>query len=274
MARNQEKAMLMFNRWTAMKESMEKGTDQQSTRRPFLASECKSLPDAERWRRQIIHEITRKVTEIQNAGLGEARIRDLNDEINKLIREKYHWEKQIKVLGGNDYTTGSHNIAILNPDQDGKELPGSRGYKYFGVAKDLPGVKELFEEAETLASLSSQRLRKTDIMKTITPDYYGYRDEDDGILIPLELQRTEELRNSLHQAWLQEQELKQKEALSSGTTSLSSSSSSSSSTFHSSIPSTIAVSDIGDLLADRKRQILIEKYTSPDLLKEQQQHNH
>ena len=31
------------------------------------------------------------------------RIRDLNDEINKLIREKGHWEVRIVELGGPDY---------------------------------------------------------------------------------------------------------------------------------------------------------------------------
>lgn len=30
-------------------------------------------------------------------------------------------------------------------DSEGKEVPGNRGYKYFGAAKDLPGVRELFE---------------------------------------------------------------------------------------------------------------------------------
>ena len=31
------------------------------------------------------------------------RLRDLNDEINKLLREKGHWERRIKELGGPDY---------------------------------------------------------------------------------------------------------------------------------------------------------------------------
>ena len=60
-------------------------------KRPYLATECHSLQEAEKWRHQIIKEIARKVSQIQNAGLGEFRIRDLNDEINKLIREKGHW---------------------------------------------------------------------------------------------------------------------------------------------------------------------------------------
>lgn len=69
------------------------------------------------------------------AGLGEFRIRDLNDEINKLMREKRHWEVQIKTLGGPDHA----RVGPKMLDQDGKEVPGNRGYKYFGAAKDLPG---------------------------------------------------------------------------------------------------------------------------------------
>ncbi|EOB07300.1 Pre-mRNA-splicing factor ISY1-like protein, partial [Anas platyrhynchos] len=111
-------------------------------RRPFLASECNELPKAEKWRRQIIGEISKKVAQIQNAGLGEFRIRDLNDEINKLLREKGHWEVRIRELGGPDYA----RIGPKMLDHEGKEVPGNRGYKYFGAAKDLPGVRELFEK--------------------------------------------------------------------------------------------------------------------------------
>lgn len=73
---------------------------------------------------------------IFTAGLGEFRIRDLNDEINKLMREKRHWEVQIKTLGGPDHA----RVGPKMLDQDGKEVPGNRGYKYFGAAKDLPGT--------------------------------------------------------------------------------------------------------------------------------------
>lgn len=48
-------------------------------------------------------EICKKITAIQNPGLEEFKIRDLNDEINKLLRVKYAWENRIKVLGGPDY---------------------------------------------------------------------------------------------------------------------------------------------------------------------------
>ena len=111
--------------------------------------------------------------------MGESRVRDLNDEINKLLREKYHWERQIKALGGADYIASAPRAY----DSDGRELPGARGYKYFGAARDLPGVKELFESGDQDAVV--QRTRAA-IMRDITPDYYGYRDDDDGVLVAAE----------------------------------------------------------------------------------------
>lgn len=35
-------------------------------RRPFLASECQDLPQAQKWRLQIVSEIAKKVAQIQN----------------------------------------------------------------------------------------------------------------------------------------------------------------------------------------------------------------
>ena len=143
-----------------------------------MASECEDISKAEKWRRQIIGEISRKVAQIQNAGLGEFRLRDLNDEINKLLREKGHWEDRILELGGPDYK----RVGPKMLDHEGKEVPGNRGYKYFGAAKDLPGVRELFEQEPPAPA----RKTRGELMKDIDADYYGYRDEDDGILVPLE----------------------------------------------------------------------------------------
>lgn len=100
MARNAEKAMTTLARWRASQ--VEETTKRQ--RRPYLTSDCEDLRDAQKWRLDIIREISRKVTQIQNAGLGEHRIRDLNDQINKLLREKKRWEIRIKELGGAEIT--------------------------------------------------------------------------------------------------------------------------------------------------------------------------
>ncbi|XP_057703043.1 pre-mRNA-splicing factor ISY1 homolog [Corythoichthys intestinalis] len=174
MARNAEKAMTALARFRQAQ--LDEGKVKE--RRPFLASECSDLPKAEKWRRQIISEVSKKVAQIQNAGLGEFRIRDLNDEINKLLREKRHWEYRIRELGGANYRRFGPRIL----DHEGREVPGNRGYKYFGAARDLPGVRELFEKEP------APELRKTrgELMKDVDAEYYGYRDEDDGILVPLE----------------------------------------------------------------------------------------
>lgn len=70
MARNQEKAQSMLNRFLAGKEADKRGPKQ---RRPYLATECSDLNEADKWRQQILREIGKKVMEIQNAGLGEHR---------------------------------------------------------------------------------------------------------------------------------------------------------------------------------------------------------
>jgi pre-mRNA-splicing factor ISY1 len=179
MARNQQKAMLLLNRFYDMQQG--KGEFRQKAKRPHLATDCDDVKRAERWRVQVIREISRKVSQIQNPGLGEFRIRDLNDEINKLLREKRHWEERIIELGGTDYIkTGPKML-----DYEGKSLPGNRGYKYFGAARDLPGVRELFEQPPPKAA----RKTRGELAKMVDADYYGYRDEDDGVIVPLEQER-------------------------------------------------------------------------------------
>ncbi|XP_030633505.1 pre-mRNA-splicing factor ISY1 homolog [Chanos chanos] len=194
MARNAEKAMTALARFRQAQ--LEEGKVKE--RRPFLASECNELPKAEKWRRQIISEISKKVAQIQNAGLGEFKIRDLNDEINKLLREKGHWEVRIKELGGPDY--GRIGPKML--DHEGKEVPGNRGYKYFGAAKDLPGVRELFEKEPA----QPPRKTRAELMKDIDAEYYGYRDEDDGVLVPLEQEYEKQVIAEAVAKWKAEKE--------------------------------------------------------------------
>ena len=174
MARNEEKAQGLMNRWTQMKMDI---AAPQRGKRPYLASECDNLADCEYWRRQIIKEIQKLVGDIQNAGLGEHALRDMNDEINKKIREKRHWERQIKKLGGPNY--GAQQVLY---DAEGRAIRGGGGYLYFGATKNLPGVRELFEKEAPKKKRRSRR----QIFKNINSDYYGYRDEDDGALLEAE----------------------------------------------------------------------------------------
>eukprot|EP00929_Paragymnodinium_shiwhaense_P046087 TRINITY_DN23485_c1_g2_i1.p2 TRINITY_DN23485_c1_g2~~TRINITY_DN23485_c1_g2_i1.p2 ORF type:complete len:313 (-),score=122.93 TRINITY_DN23485_c1_g2_i1:335-1273(-) len=197
MARNEEKAMTALNRWTAQKRDLErsinpmaKGTymggampDQAQfgpyaqKKRPKIASEVNTIKECEHWRREILQGVAKKIAVIQDASLGEHRIRDLNDEINKDLREKGYWEDQIKALGGPDYKAAAPKDV---EGTYGAELASHSGYKYFGAAKDLPGVREVFEQ-EVVPE--APRKSRKQLFKNIQPDYYGWRDEEDGMLM-------------------------------------------------------------------------------------------
>ena len=58
----------MLNRFLTAKKDEQRGPKE---KRPYLATECIDLNEADKWRYQIIKEIGKKVMEIQNAGLGE-----------------------------------------------------------------------------------------------------------------------------------------------------------------------------------------------------------
>ncbi|BGP45517.1 NineTeen Complex (NTC) component [Rhodotorula kratochvilovae] len=156
-------------------QAAELGLSQRSDKRPRVASSCKDLRQCERWRGEILREISRKVSKIQDAGLTDYEVRDLNDEINKLLREKHHWENQIIALGGANYKRAAGKIT----DADGREVPGQRGYKYFGRARDLPGVRELFANAKAdQDELESYKVLKVTRFDGAPPAYYGNGAED------------------------------------------------------------------------------------------------
>ena len=60
-------------------------------------------------------------------------------------------------------------------------MAGSRGYKYFGAAKDLPGVRELFQQAAELDESAAQGKNRAELVRRVDAHYYGYMDEEDGL---------------------------------------------------------------------------------------------
>lgn len=98
------------------------------SRRPRGITEQDSIPNCERWRGQVLKEISRKVTRIQDSALSDFQIRDLNDEINKLMREKHMWEVQIRNLGGPNYMRAGAGGKVY--DESGREIQGGgKGYR-------------------------------------------------------------------------------------------------------------------------------------------------
>lgn len=154
------------------------GSRVKGERRPRMASSVTSLRECERWRGDILRDISRKVSKIQDSTLGDYEIRDLNDEINQLMREKRHYETQIVNLGGANYKRGNQMMT----DDAGREVPGTRGYKYFGRAKDLPGVKEMFNKGAQQASEESARNASFQMFLNQGPDYYGDNEESAELL--------------------------------------------------------------------------------------------
>ncbi|SNX82710.1 related to pre-mRNA splicing factor [Melanopsichium pennsylvanicum] len=176
MARNQEKSQSMLYRFREA-QAASLGLTPKPTRRPRLASSVTSVKECERWRGEVIREISRKVSKIQDFGLTDYEVRDLNDEINKLLREKVHWENQILSLGGANYKRAIPSM-LGGPDQG----MGKGGYKYFGRAKDLPGVKELFTCSSKPTS-GQEHMQRYKRFRNLPGSYYGDQDEDDGMLL-------------------------------------------------------------------------------------------
>jgi len=145
------------------------------------------------------------VSKIQDPVLSDYQIRDLNDEINKLMREKYMWEVQIRNLGGPNYTRGGVSKMY---DEQGREIPGGgKGYKYFGRARDLPGVKELFEAAKTRAMEDKEKPLdgRSDIRRQVDAGYYGWSpDYEDDALLRYEAEREQEAIENMAESGPQE----------------------------------------------------------------------
>ncbi|KAH0075039.1 hypothetical protein KCU66_g21507, partial [Aureobasidium melanogenum] len=127
MARNAEKAQSTLFRWRAQQAADLGILDTTRTRRPKAISQQESVPTCERWRGQVLKEISRKVSKIQDLSLSDFQIRDLNDELNKLFKEKWQWEMRIRELGGPNYMRGGGRVV----DEEGREIQGGgKGYRY------------------------------------------------------------------------------------------------------------------------------------------------
>lgn len=103
-------------------------------------------------------------------------------------------------LGGPDYAKTAPKVTdsegnVLEAAADGR----GAGYRYFGAAKALPGVRELFEKGGAAPTVRRTRFQ---MHKAITPDYYGFRDEEDGVLLRVEAAADKEIAARVRAAHL------------------------------------------------------------------------
>ncbi|KAF5837178.1 Isy1-like splicing family-domain-containing protein [Dunaliella salina] len=180
-------------------------------------------------------------------------IRDLNDEINKLIREKGHWERRIVELGGPDYSKSAPKVADSRGREVAEMTGKGGGYRYFGAAKALPGVKELFE-VEPPKQVRKTRYQMHKVGKPC-------------------------MRASMHMNWCRCGDILVRvfQAASSAATSSMLGSSSSSSLLKGSGARFVAYVPLPDqkaieqLVLEKKKADLLAKYTSESLVKEQEE---
>lgn len=194
MARNAEKSQSMLFRFRAQQAADLGIVDINRTKRPKAISQQENIQTCERWRGQVLKEISRKVSKIQDLALSDFQIRDLNDELNKLFKEKWQWEMRIRELGGPNYMRGGGKVT----DDEGRVIDGGgKGYRYFGRARELPGVKELFEAATQKPEKEVKEARQ-DLRLRVDASYYGYNlDEEDGTLLRYEAQKEQEAFEAL-----------------------------------------------------------------------------
>jgi pre-mRNA-splicing factor ISY1 len=201
--------------------------------------------------------------EIQNAGLGEHKLRDLNDEINNLLKEKWQWEMRIIELGGPNYIRSAPKLE----DVDGEfvQPPGSSGdrkaYKYFGAARNLPGIKELFEAPEKRAV----RRTRHQMNMHIDSGYYGFRDEEDGVLLKVEAEAEAKMRQAEIERWEAEQQRRIEESGGKYRKPSGDDGGGSDARFfaHVALPDD---ADIEKLVVEKRKRELLAKYMSDDLI--------
>uniref|UniRef100_A0A8C9G933 Pre-mRNA-splicing factor ISY1 homolog n=1 Tax=Piliocolobus tephrosceles TaxID=591936 RepID=A0A8C9G933_9PRIM len=191
MARTEEKGKSMLNQWLRVKELNDKKT---FFKIPKNVNEVEDLESAVSYRKHIIKEICAKIKEIQNYTLSDQHIRELNDQINKLIFIKNKWEIRIIELGGPDYQTESNTLINAHCS----ELKGNNNYKYFGAAKNLKGVKELlFKESEERKKfILKKKKEKRNLNKFVNIHYFGYCDEENEMLLKEELKIQKKLKKN------------------------------------------------------------------------------
>lgn len=191
MARNEEKAQSMLSRYLRTKEGSER-----RERRPYLAALCDDVDKAEKWRLQVLSDIRRFVSDIQNAGLDETEVRELNDKINKLLRERGHWERRIVQLGGKNHYRGRKQKWGM-----GDEVFEHEGYFYFGEAKNLTGVRELLETEKNVREQVHGGECEKAVERLTDAFYYGYKDDVDGEVSEIERRAEEKEREEQGQKW-------------------------------------------------------------------------
>lgn len=84
-------------------------------------------------------------------------------------------------------------------DAQGREIPGFGGYRYFGAAKDLPGVKDIYKREIPIAPAKTA----AQIRRTIDQQYFGDQQTVDQELLREQKLEEEAKREGELIEWMQ-----------------------------------------------------------------------
>ncbi|CCG25067.1 Isy1 pre-mRNA-splicing factor [Candida orthopsilosis Co 90-125] len=175
---------MSLNNFQQYKSKESGALDTNPQNRPRYVQKVQSIPQAEIWRNIVLGEISSKLTQINDSQTSDVRLRELNDALNQLFKEKRSWEYHIKNLGGNDYI---HNV---------KDMINSgvnvAGWRYFGRAKGLPDVKKMIEEKKGQIEKQNGGESTKDLEKRLDDHYYG-KLKDSKHLLDYESKQSEQL---------------------------------------------------------------------------------
>jgi pre-mRNA-splicing factor ISY1 len=105
------------------------------------------------------------------------------------MKDKRRWEDRIRMLGGRDYK----KMNDKGLDADAIELPGTDDYKYYGVAKDLPKVRELFQKDKPQPPVRNYE----DMNKKVGYAYFKFNHKEDLKVLQVEQELEQTLRKDL-----------------------------------------------------------------------------
>ncbi|GMM34295.1 Isy1 protein [Saccharomycopsis crataegensis] len=177
MSRNKEKAQSLLHQLED-KRALDLGyININKLRRPRNVATVKDVKMAEKWRGQVNQEINSKILKLYDDMINDYQIRDLNDQVNKLFREKSAWEYRIKELGGPNYMKFSSHT--------NKDEFVVRNYRYFGRAKELKEVKQLIQLRNKEMGEMHKKSKNSELeyfnkklvydkQNKISFEYYGY----------------------------------------------------------------------------------------------------
>ena len=90
------------------------------------------------YRMQCIREIARLMSKLSDTTIPEVKLRLYNTQANKLLQQKARWASRVIELGG--------RIPLPPGGRVEDEIAVDLTYRYFGLAKGLPGVNEILPQ--------------------------------------------------------------------------------------------------------------------------------